>query len=41
MVTGTRARTYNEMADARATEGLPALQDILTRLAPEDGERPT
>ena len=41
MVTGTRARTYDEMADALATEGLPALQDSLTRLVPEDWERPT
>jgi uncharacterized protein (TIGR03083 family) len=41
MVTGTRARSYDEMVDALATEGLPALQDTLTRLAPEDWQRST
>jgi hypothetical protein len=40
MVTGTRARSYDEMVDALA-EGLPALQDKLSGLAPEDWERPT
>ena len=41
MVTGTRARTYEEMVNALAEEGLPALQDTLSGLAPEDWERPT
>jgi uncharacterized protein (TIGR03083 family) len=41
MATGTRARSYDEMADALAAEGLPALQDTLIRLAPEDWQRPT
>ena len=41
MVTGTRARTYNEMVDALAEEGLPALQDTLAELTPADWERPT
>jgi uncharacterized protein (TIGR03083 family) len=40
MVTGTRARSYDEMVDARA-EGLPALQDKLSGLTPEDWQRPT
>ena len=40
MVTGTRARTYEEMVDALAAEGLPALQE-LAGLVPEDWERPT
>jgi uncharacterized protein (TIGR03083 family) len=40
MVTGTRARSYDEMVDALA-EGLPALQDKLSGLTPEDWERPT
>jgi uncharacterized protein (TIGR03083 family) len=41
MGTGTRARSYDEMVDALATEGLPALLDSLAGLAPEDWERPT
>jgi uncharacterized protein (TIGR03083 family) len=41
MATGTRARSYDEMVDALVTEGLPALQDTLTGLAPEDWPRPT
>jgi hypothetical protein len=41
MVTGTRARSYDEIVDALAEEGLPALQDALSRLPPEDWERPT
>ena len=41
MVTGTRARSYDEMADALAAEGLPALQDKLSSLTPTDWERPT
>ncbi len=41
MATGTRARSYDEMADALAAEGLPALQDALTGLAPQDWQRPT
>jgi uncharacterized protein (TIGR03083 family) len=41
MVTGTRARAYEEMVEALAEEGLPALQDTLTGLAPADWERPT
>ena len=40
MVTGTRARSYDEMVDALA-EGLPMLQDTLAGLAPEDWQRPT
>jgi hypothetical protein len=36
MVTSTRARTYGDMVDALAGEGLPALQDTLAGLAPED-----
>jgi uncharacterized protein (TIGR03083 family) len=40
MVTGTRARSYEEMVDALA-EGLPALQDTLSGLTPDDWERPT
>jgi hypothetical protein len=36
MATGTRARSYDEMAEALATEGLPALQNTLTGLAPQD-----
>jgi hypothetical protein len=35
MVTGTRARSYEEMVDALA-EGLPALQEKLSGLTPED-----
>ena len=41
MVTGTSARSYDEMVDALAAEGLPALQDKLASLTPEDWERPT
>jgi hypothetical protein len=41
MGTGTRARTYEEMVDALAEEGLPALQDRLSGLTPTDWERPT
>ena len=41
MVTGTSARTYDEMVDALAGEGLPALQDTLAGLAPEDWGRST
>ena len=40
MVTGTRARSYDEMVDALA-EGLPMLQDTLSGLTPEDWQRPT
>ena len=41
MVTGTRARSYDEMVKALATEGLPALQDTLAGLTPDDWARPT
>jgi uncharacterized protein (TIGR03083 family) len=41
MVTGTRARSYDEMVDALAQEGLPLLRDTLAGLAPEDWQRPT
>ena len=41
MVTGTRARSYDEMVKALATEGLPALQDTLAGLTPDDWQRPT
>jgi hypothetical protein len=41
MVTGTRARTYEEMVDALAEEDLPALQAKLSDLTSEDGQRPT
>jgi uncharacterized protein (TIGR03083 family) len=41
MVTSTRARSYDEMVDALAAEGLPALQDALSGLTPADWERPT
>jgi len=41
MVTGTRARTYEEMVDALAEEGLPALQAKLSDLSSEDWQRPT
>ena len=41
MMTDTRARSYDEMVDALAAEGLPALQDSLAGLAPQDWERPT
>jgi hypothetical protein len=40
MVTGTRARSYQEMVDALA-EGLPLLQDTLAGLTAEDWQRPT
>ena len=40
MVTGTRARSYEQMVDALA-EGLPMLQDTLSGLTPEDWQRPT
>ena len=32
MLTDTRARTYDEMVDALAAEGLPQLQDTLAGL---------
>jgi uncharacterized protein (TIGR03083 family) len=41
MVAGTRARSYDEMVDALAEEGLPALQSSLAGLGPEDWDRPT
>jgi Mycothiol maleylpyruvate isomerase N-terminal domain len=41
MVTGTRARSYDEMVDALAAEGLPMLQDTLSGLTPEDWQRST
>jgi uncharacterized protein (TIGR03083 family) len=41
MMTGTRARSYEEMVDALAEKGLPALQDKLAELTPADWERPT
>jgi uncharacterized protein (TIGR03083 family) len=41
MATGTRARSYDEMVDALAEEGLPALQDKLAELKPGDWDRPT
>ena len=41
MVTGTRARSYDDMVKALAGEGLPALQDKLAELTPADFERPT
>jgi uncharacterized protein (TIGR03083 family) len=41
MVTGTRARSYEEMVQALAEEGLPALQETLSGLTPQDWERPT
>jgi hypothetical protein len=41
MVTGPRARSYEEMVEALAEEGLPALQGKLSELTPEDWERPT
>ena len=40
MVTGTRARSYQEMVDALA-EGLPQLQDTLSGLTAQDWQRPT
>ena len=39
-MTDTRDRSYNEMVDALA-EGLQALEDKLSELAPQDWERPT
>jgi hypothetical protein len=41
MVTGTRARSYDEMVDALAEEGLPTLQNTLAGLTAEDWERST
>jgi uncharacterized protein (TIGR03083 family) len=41
MVTGTRARSYDEMVEALAEEGLPALQEALSGLTPQDWQRPT
>ena len=41
MVTATRVRSYDEMVDALAGEGLPALQETLSGLTPGDWERPT
>jgi hypothetical protein len=41
MVSGTRARSYEEMVQALAEEGLPALQETLSGLTPQDWERPT
>jgi Mycothiol maleylpyruvate isomerase N-terminal domain len=41
MVTGTRARSYQEMVDALAEEGLPALQNTLAGLTAEEWERST
>jgi uncharacterized protein (TIGR03083 family) len=41
MVIGTRARSYDEMVEALAEEGLPALQNTLSGLTPQDFERPT
>jgi hypothetical protein len=41
MATGTRTRSYPEMVQALAEEGLPALQDTLAHLKPEDWQRPT
>ena len=41
MVTGTGARSYHEMVRALAEEGLPALQDTLADLTPEDWQRST
>jgi uncharacterized protein (TIGR03083 family) len=41
MATGTRARSYDEMVDALAEEGLPALQDKLLALTPDEWARPT
>ena len=41
MVTGTRARSYQEMVDALTEEGLPTLQHQLSDLTPQDWERPT
>ena len=41
MMTGTRARSYDEMVDALTEEGLPALQDKLAGLTPDDWQRPT
>jgi uncharacterized protein (TIGR03083 family) len=41
MMPGTRARSYDEMVDALAAEGLPALQATLSGLTREDWERST
>jgi hypothetical protein len=41
MVAGTRARSYEEMVDALAEEGLPALQGKLSDLTSQNWERPT
>jgi hypothetical protein len=41
MLTDTRARTYDEMVDALAAEGLPQLHDTLAGLTAADWERPT
>jgi uncharacterized protein (TIGR03083 family) len=41
MMTGTRARTYDELVDALAAEGLPQLQDTLAGLTAADWQRPT
>jgi hypothetical protein len=41
MAAGTRARSYEEMVDALAEEGLPALQDKLSNLKPGDCDRPS
>jgi uncharacterized protein (TIGR03083 family) len=41
MATGTRARSYDEMVEALAEEGLPALQDKLLALTPDEWARPT
>ena len=40
MTTDTQARTYDEMVDALAAEGLPQLQDTLAGLTAADWERP-
>ena len=41
MMTGMRARSYHEMVEALAEEGLPALRDTLAGLAPEEWQRHT
>jgi uncharacterized protein (TIGR03083 family) len=40
MTASTQERSYEEMVDALA-EGLPALEDTLSSLSPEDWKRPT